>query len=148
MAWKTFPIKVVEIGMVTPSVLVLTFARADGERLEYAAGQFINIHFEHEGTPIHRSYSVANTPGSDSFQIAISPVEGGRATKLLFGLKIGDVIEGSGPYGRFVLRDDQPCRYIMAATGTGVTPYRAMLPLLEQRIEQGFKIDILLGVWR
>ena len=148
MAWKTFPVAVTGIEMETPSVLVLKFARADGEPLAYKAGQFLNIHFEADGTPVHRSYSIATPPGEEGFEIAVSPVEGGRATRLLFGLKVGDVIDGSGPYGRFVLRDDEPCRYIMAATGTGVTPYRAMLPALHERVAAGFTIDILLGIWR
>lgn len=148
MAWKTFPIRIVDKKMVTPSVLVLSFERDDGEAFDYVAGQFLNIHFDADGTPVHRSYSIANAPGGAFFEIAISPVKGGRATRLFFGLDRGDVIDASGPYGRFVLRDDEPCRYIMAATGTGVTPYRAMLPELERRVVQGFKIDLLLGIWR
>ena len=148
MAWKTFEVKVTDKRMITPSVLVLSFARVDGERLDYVAGQFINIHFEAAGQQIHRSYSIANPPGADSFEIAVSPVEGGRATNLLFGLDVGDALDVSGPYGRFVLRDDEPCRYILAATGTGVTPYRAMLPTLTERLDDGFTIEILLGIWR
>ncbi len=148
MAWKTFPIEVTGVEMVTPSVLVLSFAKSDGEPFEYVAGQFINIHFEAEGKLVHRSYSIACPPGRDTFEIAISPVKGGRATRLFFGLKVGDTLDASGPYGRFVMRDDEPCRYILAATGTGVTPYRAMLPELTQRVAQGFSIELLLGVWR
>ena len=148
MAWKTFPIEVTGVDMVTPSVLVLSFARCDGEPFEYVAGQFVNIHFEADGKLLHRSYSIACPPGGDAVQIAISPVEGGRATRLFFGLKVGDTLDASGPYGRFVLRDDEPCRYLLAATGTGVTPYRAMLPELTQRLARGFSIELLLGVWR
>lgn len=148
MAWKTFAVKVCETRMITPSVLVLTFERVDGEPLDYIAGQFVNIHFEADGLAVHRSYSIANPPGDGRFEIAVSPVEGGRATQLLFGLGPGDTLDVSGPYGRFVLRDDEPCRYLLAATGTGVTPYRAMLPELGRRLEAGFTIEILLGIWR
>lgn len=148
MAWKTFEVTLTEKRMITPSVLVLTFARADGEAFDYVAGQFINVHFEAAGQQIHRSYSIANPPGADCFEIAVSPVEGGRATRLFLNLEVGDKLDASGPYGRFVLREDEPCRYILAATGTGVTPYRAMLPELAQRVSDGFTIEILLGVWR
>lgn len=148
MAWKTFKVTLCETRMITPSVLVLTFERADGEALDYIAGQFINIHFEAAGQAIHRSYSIANPPGEKRFEIAVSPVAGGRATELLFGLTPGDTLDVSGPYGRFVLRDDEPCRYILAATGTGVTPYRAMLPELARRVAAGFTIEMLLGIWR
>ncbi|MCZ6827044.1 MAG: FAD-binding oxidoreductase [Gammaproteobacteria bacterium] len=148
MAFKIFPMRVTDSRHVTPSILQLSFERDDGEKIEYQAGQFINIHFENDGKKIHRSYSIANTPGGEWLEIAMSPVEGGRATRLLSGLSVGDVIEGSGPYGRFILKDDEPTRYVMLATGTGVTPYRAMLPLLEERIARGFSVDVLLGIWR
>ncbi|MDH3589978.1 MAG: FAD-binding oxidoreductase [Gammaproteobacteria bacterium] len=148
MAWNTFPLTVVGVDMITPSVLSLTFERSDGEPFEYKAGQFINIHFEADGQAVHRSYSVATPPDGGAFDIAISPVKDGRATTLLFGLKVGDTIDASGPYGRFILRDDEPCRYILAATGTGITPYRAMLPELKELLAKGFTVDILLGIWR
>jgi ferredoxin-NADP reductase len=74
-------------------------------------------------------------------------VEGGFATVKLQGLNPGDMVEASGPYGRFVLRDDPPCRYLLVATGTGVTPYRAMLPRLREMLAAGdYRVDLLLGV--
>ncbi len=148
MAFKIFPLRLLESRHVTPSILHLAFARDDGEEIEYKAGQFINIHFESDGKMIHRSYSIANEPGGEALEIAMSPVEGGRATRLLSELTAGDVIDASGPYGRFVLRDEEPTRYVLVATGTGITPYRSMLPLLEERITQGFSADVLLGIWR
>lgn len=148
MAFKTFPMRLLESRHVTPSILHLVFTRDDGEAFAYQAGQFINIHFEYDGKLIHRSYSIANPPGDDYVEIAMSPVENGRATKLLSGLSVGDTILASGPYGRFILKDDEPTRYVLVGTGTGVTPYRSMLPLLEKRIDQGFSVDVLLGIWR
>ena len=65
----------------------------------------------------------------------MSYVDGGAATALLSGLGEGEEVTASGPYGRFCLHDaDNNRRYLLVATGTGVTPYRAMLPLLEQQI--------------
>lgn len=148
MKWKTFPIRLEHSEHITPHIMRFIFQRADNEAFEYKPGQFINIHFEANGAPTHRSYSVANPPATDGhIEYAISPVENGLATELLFGLNPGDVIDASGPYGRFVLRDDEPCRYILAGTGTGITPYCAMLPQIRERIEQGFEFDLLLGVW-
>lgn len=134
--------------MITPSVLELAFRRADGTDLAYAAGQFLNIHFEYDGKLIHRSYSVASAPrAGETLDIAIAPVDGGRATGYLFDLKPGDEVQASGPFGRFVLRDDPPCRYVLVGTGTGITPYRAMLPGLADRLASGeYSVELLLGV--
>ena len=150
MTIKTYPLQVERTSQLTPSILEVAFRRADGEPFGHIAGQFMNIHIETNGEMAQRSYSVATPPGRDGIvEIAVSPVQGGLATDLLFGLRPGDRITASGPYGRFVLRDDPPCRYVLAGTGTGVTPYRAMLPELERRIAGGqFQVELLLGVWR
>jgi len=151
MTLKTFPLQVERTTAITPTIIEVAFRRADGEPLVYTAGQFLNIHIETAGGPAQRSYSIATAPGSEQgvVAIAVSPVEGGLATELLFGAKPGDRIVASGPYGRFVLRDDPPGRYVLAGTGTGVTPYRAMLPELERRVASGqHRIELLLGVWR
>lgn len=134
--------------MITPSVLELSFRRADGEDLGYVAGQFLNIHFEADGKPTHRSYSIASAPREGgTLDIAVAPVEGGRATRYLFGLEVGDEVSASGPFGRFVLRDDPPCRYVLVGTGTGITPYRAMLPGLADRLANGeHTATMLMGV--
>jgi ferredoxin-NADP reductase len=150
MKWKTFPMRLAWARDVTPTVRHFAFRREDGEPFEFTAGQFINLHWTHEGDPIHRSYSVANPPGvSELVEIAVAPVEGGFATEQLFRLEPGDPVSASGPYGRFVLRDDPPCRYVLAATGTGVTPYRSMLPQIRLLLDAGHhSVHLLLGVRR
>ncbi|NGP52940.1 FAD-binding oxidoreductase [Thioalkalivibrio sp. XN8] len=149
MAIDTFPVELAWRRHVTPHVLHLAFRRADGTALPFVPGQFLNLHFATEAGGTHRSYSIANPPGPDGLlEIAMSPVPGGLASLALAALQPGDVIEASGPYGRFVLRDEAPCRYVLVGTGTGITPYRAMLPQLQERLAAGFRVQILLGVWR
>ncbi len=147
MSWTLFPLTLVRSVSITPTILHLELQCE--EPLEYTPGQFLNIHFENDGKSIHRSYSIANPPNKNGIlEIAVSPVEGGRATELLFGLSPGDRIDASGPYGRFVLREDAKCRYVLVGTSTGVTPYRAMLPELRDRIaNRGFNAELLIGVW-
>lgn len=148
MAFETFPAVVTEARRITPTVLCLGFRRQDGQHLDFKPGQFINVHFTDADGDTHRSYSVACPPGGGQFEIGVSPVPGGRATAYLFGLKPGDVVSISGPYGRFVLRDDPPGRYLLVGTGTGLTPYRAMLPELASRRDQGqaTSVELVAGV--
>jgi len=139
--------------MIAPSVAHLSFVRDDGQPLDYIPGQFVQVHFEYaDGTPARRSYSLATihdhalAPG-EAVDIAVSYVQGGAATALFEGLPIGNQITASGPYGRFcLLPADANRRYLLIGTGTGITPYRAMLPLIEQLMAQrGVEVVLLQG---
>ena len=153
MAIVHFPLKLVSRRMLAPSVAHLSFARADGQPLDFVPGQFVQVHFQYgDGTPTKRSYSLATVhdhalgPG-EAVEIAVSYVPGGAATALFEGLEIGGTVDASGPYGRFCLMPaDANRRYLLIGTGTGVTPYRAMLPLLEKAItERGVEVVLLFG---
>lgn len=149
MAIKTFPLILKWAHMETSNVRHLAFATEDGQAFNFTPGQFISIHFEHEGKMLRRSYSIASIPGkTDLIEIAISYFAGGAASEYLFNLEPGTEIQASGPFGRLVLRDEQPKRYIMVATGTGVTPYRSMLPELNQRLNADANLEVIvyLGV--
>jgi ferredoxin-NADP reductase len=126
----------------------LGFVREDGQTMAYTPGQFITLHLPYADKVLRRSYSIATIPGAGrEVQIAVTHVEEGRATGLLFGMQPGERVEATGPFGRFVLRDDPPGRYILVATGTGVSPYRAMLPQLAERLDgERYRGILLLGV--
>ena len=148
-----FPLKLVSRRMLAPTVAHLAFTRDDGQPLDYIPGQFLQVHFDYaDGTATRRSYSLATIhdhalgPG-ELVEIAVSYVPGGAATALFENLAIGDTVEASGPFGRFCLQPrDANRRYLLIGTGTGVTPYRAMLPLLEQAMaERGVEVVLLFG---
>ncbi|MBW8311478.1 MAG: ferredoxin--NADP reductase [Rhizobium sp.] len=148
-----FPLRLVGSRMLAPSVRHLAFARDDGQPLDFIPGQFIQVHFNYpDGTPTKRSYSLATMhdhalgPG-EAIEIAVSYVPGGAATALFEALDEGQQIQASGPYGRFCLMPaDANRRYLLVATGTGVTPYRAMLPKLAELIaSRGIDVVLLFG---
>lgn len=134
--------------MLTPRVRQLSFRREDGQAFAYGPGQFITLHMPWEAMELRRSYSVATIPGSsDEIQVAVTHVEGGRATQLLYGMQPGAPVQATGPFGRFVLRSDPPARYLLIATGTGVSPYRAMLPQLGTLLDgNNYSAVLMLGV--
>ncbi len=128
--------------MLAPAVRHMVFERADGLPFAFVPGQFIQVHFHYDdGKPTKRSYSVGTIGHGDAtpvarIEIAVSYVEGGAATNLLANLETGGTIDASGPYGRFCLMyTDTNRRYLLVATGTGVTPYRAMLPLIARLVQ-------------
>ena len=147
-----FPLRLVASRMLAPSVRHLEFERADGVAFAFVPGQFVQVHFHYpDGKPTKRSYSVATIGDGGGtpvgrVEIAVSYVDGGAATALLANLKEGDSIDASGPYGRFCLMDaDANRRYLLVATGTGVTPYRAMLPQFERLTARGAEVALVYG---
>ena len=148
-----FPIRLVQLRQLAPTVFHYVFRRADGQSLEFIPGQFIQVHFDlADGTSTKRSYSLATRRdrakyAHDTVSFAVSFVPGGRATALFESLQAGDELQCSGPYGRFVLNErDTNTRYLLIGTGTGITPYRAMLPQLKQLMdERGISVSLLQG---
>ena len=137
--------------MISPKVKHFVFQCDLPSQFVYAPGQFITIHFEHEGKALKRSYSIANEPRQDNqIELAAGYFENGPGTELLYNLKPGDRVNISGPFGRLTLKDELPGRYILVATSTGITPYRAMLQELGKRMElnPNLRVVILEGIQR
>jgi ferredoxin-NADP reductase len=117
--------------LLTPRVRTLSFRREDGLPSRFVPGQSITLHLPWQGTELPRSFAIATIAGeSDGLEVAVTEI-GGRASEILSSLQPGARLAASGPSGRFVLEPDPPARYLLIATGTGVVPYRAMLPALK-----------------
>jgi ferredoxin-NADP reductase len=150
---EQFQLRLADSFMLAPSVRHLSVERADGQPLAFVPGQLLQVHFNYDdGKATKRSYSLATMhdhelgPG-ESVQIAVSYGAGGAATANFTALDEGQQIEASGPFGRFCLGgNDANRRYLLIGTGTGVTPYRAMLPQLAQLMQQrGVEVVLLFG---
>lgn len=143
MARTPFKLVLESVSDLAPGVKHFAFMRDDGETLDFVPGQFVQMFFEHAGETVRRSYSIASVPGRDrSVDIAVSAVVDGIATRHFWALEPGDALEALGPFGRLVLRDEPAQRYCLVATGTGVTPYRAMLPQIAERLTSGQMRDV------
>lgn len=144
MQITTFPIVLENTYMASPQVKHFVFKCSHSPAFNYLPGQFITILFEHEGKPLRRSYSIANAPKQDNrIEFAAGYVAGGPGTDLLFNLNQGDTIQIMGPFGRLILKEEIPNRYILVSTSTGVTPYRAMLMELQKRLENHPELHIV-----
>lgn len=121
-------LELVDAKVLSPEVRWLAFRRLEGPPIEYVAGQYVNL-FAPDGT--FRSYSMCASPMAsdpDRIELAVTRVAEGAMSRALHALPIGRVVEADGPWGLFTLaRAPREASKLFVATGTGVTPIRAML---------------------
>lgn len=97
------------------------------ELVKFAPGQFVSLSAQIGGETITRAYSLVSPEGGTRFELCLNRVENGLFSPYLFNLAPGDSVEMGSPLGTFTLRE--PARdSIFIATGTGIAPFRAMLP--------------------
>ncbi len=109
--------RVKSLERLSPELIRLSVALADGERIRFSAGQYVNIILP-DGQ--RRAYSFANAPGNDAdIELQVGLVPGGRFTGHVFNeMQVGDSLCLEGPLGRFTLRESElPILFVAGATG-------------------------------
>ena len=147
---KNFELSLTNTYMLNDRMRHLEFKLLTNESLNYIPGQFISLLIEKNSEIIRRNFSIANAPNNTKLEIAATFVPNGIASTTLWNMKVGDHINASGPFGIFVLKPEEFIgikRCILVATGTGVTPYRAMLGSIKKILSnQTIEFILLLGV--
>ncbi|MEO8331972.1 MAG: CDP-6-deoxy-delta-3,4-glucoseen reductase [Gallionella sp.] len=123
---KTLPCRVQKMQRPAPDVMVLSLKLPANERLQFMAGQYIDILLKDHKA---RSFSLANAPHDDEFlELHIRNIAGGAFTRHVFEtMKERDILRFKGPLGTFFLRDDSDKPIIFVASGTGFAPIKAMI---------------------
>ncbi|MFW5741269.1 MAG: DUF481 domain-containing protein [Myxococcota bacterium] len=137
--------KLVRARILTPVVRELTFD--PGPDFDFEPGQWVSFRIPApEGEDLARSYSIASAPRSDGhFDIAVTRVEEGPGSNYLHGLQVGAEMTISRAQG-FFTQDEFERPAILVATGTGVSPFRAILQALQEQGEFSHPVYLLLGV--
>jgi CDP-4-dehydro-6-deoxyglucose reductase len=123
---KTLPSRIEKLEQLAPDVMVIHLKLPASERLQFLAGQYIDILLK-DGKK--RSFSLANAPHDDALlQLHVRHVPGGLFTDQVFStLKARDILRFNGPHGSFYLREDSPKPMILLAGGTGFAPIKAIV---------------------
>jgi CDP-4-dehydro-6-deoxyglucose reductase len=123
---KTLPCRVQEMHRPAPDVMVLSLKLPANERLQFMAGQYIDILLKDQKS---RSFSLANAPHDDKFlELHIRNIAGGEFTRHVFEtMKVRDILRFRGPLGTFFLREDTDKPIIFVAGGTGFAPIKAII---------------------
>ena len=123
---KTLPSRIERLQRLAPDVIELGLRLPASERLQFLAGQYIDILLK-DGK--RRSFSLANAPHDDDLLLLhIRHVPGGFFTEQVFStLKVRDILRFNGPHGAFYLREESAKPIIFVAGGTGFAPIKAMV---------------------
>lgn len=101
----------------TPDVVTLYFT-VDGRPLDHTAGQYITVYFDETDIKQGKAYSLSSTPGDQYSSITVKKI--GLFSGKLHGLRVGDRLTISRPYGFFYAHQDMPI--IAIAAGVGIAP--------------------------
>lgn len=123
---KNLPARVQDIEALTHDIMRLRLKLPDSERLQFLAGQYIEILLK-DGR--RRAFSMANAPHDDAFiELHIRLVPGGEFTHTVFEeMKPKAMLRIEGPLGAYYLREDSAWPVILMGGGTGFAPLKGML---------------------
>ncbi len=113
---------VTEIQPLAPSVLQLTISFEDP--FAFQPGQWVNFRFP-EG--VSRAYTIASAPQRpEAVQICVR-VGGGKGGEALRNLEAGAQISVEGPYGDFLLPENDTRPVVFLAGDVGIAPIRSIV---------------------
>lgn len=132
--WKGFKEYIVD-KIVTEAEDVKSFyiTLKDKSKLpEFIPGQFIALRLKNEDETYSkiRQYTLSHKYNGQYYRVSIKREENGDFSKRICDtVKVGDVIEGTMPVGKFVLKDnDAPV--VLIGAGIGITPMITMAEAL------------------
>ncbi|SOD40353.1 CDP-6-deoxy-delta-3,4-glucoseen reductase [Nitrosovibrio sp. Nv4] len=123
---KMLPCRVHKLERVAPDVMIISLKLPANERLQFLAGQYIDILMKNGK---RRSFSLANAPHDDELlQLHVRNYRGGAFAEHVFTqMKEKDILRFEGPLGTFFLREDSDKPIIFVASGTGFAPVKSIL---------------------
>ena len=134
MPIKTLPCRVQKMERPAPDVMMLHLKLPANERLQFLAGQYIDILMK-DGK--RRSLSLANAPHDDVLLQLHLRNYGGPFSDYVFNrMKEKDILRFEGPLGTFFLREDSDKPIILLASGTGFAPIKA---IVEHALHKGIR---------
>ncbi|HKI88304.1 MAG TPA: FAD-binding oxidoreductase [Draconibacterium sp.] len=131
--------KVLNIRILTENTFVVTLPKS---RFTFLAGQHISLSIM--GDYQSREYSIYSAEEGNNLEVLVKEVEGGYFSPKLKHLKIGDMVEVHGPFGKFGLdiQKQESHKHIFIASGTGIAPFHSMVksyPDLDYQLIHGVR---------
>ena len=121
---KLLKAKLTKITDITPSVRELFLDYVEPTSFKFKAGQFVMLHLpQADGKIAQRAYSVASPDHvTDKMNLVIKYYDLGVASTWVKGLKGGEEINYTGPFGKFTFSEPAAEQVVFVCTSTGVAP--------------------------
>ncbi len=123
---RMLPARVQSRELLTDNIAKLKLILPKGQRLQYLAGQYIDILIPGGK---RRAFSLASPPhDEEALELHVRHVAGGDFSEYVFNaMPERAIVRFEGPLGTFFLREDSSRPILMMAGGTGYAPLKAML---------------------
>ena len=109
----------------TPDTFTQDFLPLDGKPFINRPGQFTVVRVGDTG--VCRPYTVSSTYGISEFvNTTVCRVPGGLASNWITTVPVGETVYLADPMGDFVCDDDPMTKFLLVATGSGITPVLSM----------------------
>lgn len=130
---RTLPARVESLDKYTPEVMRLRLKLPRAARLQFLAGQYIDVLLPGGK---RRAFSIASAPSQQEFiELHVKHVSGGGFTSHVFDdMQLKEILRIEGPLGTFFIRRDSARPLVLMGGGTGFAPLKSMI---EELIETG-----------
>jgi Na+-transporting NADH:ubiquinone oxidoreductase subunit F len=134
---RQYQAHVIGLRDLTYDIKEVTLKLANGEKIDFKAGQFIQFEvppYALTDDAVYRAYSLASSPSvHDRVELEMRLVPNGICTTYVHKyLKVGDEVTLNGPYGEFHLNDSER-EIICVAGGSGMAPIKSILLRLNEQ---------------
>jgi CDP-4-dehydro-6-deoxyglucose reductase, E3 len=123
--------RVTEMERLAPDVMRLWLELPPGEKIQFEAGQYIQVLLENGE---RRAYSFANAPHNEGrIELHVRRIPGGRFSGHVFqAMQVGDTLRFEGPFGDFHLSENES-PILLVAAATGFAPVKSIVEDALQR---------------
>jgi ferredoxin-NADP reductase/uncharacterized protein YcbX len=145
----TGKLRVTHVIEESPDVRTFRLAAADGGELpfDFLPGQYLTLHTVVGDVQRRRSYTIASSPTRrDACELTIKVhTEGIVSRHLHERIRCGDLLDASGPDGRFIFTGGEAEGVVLIGAGVGITPLMSKVRYLTDRRWPG-RIDLVYSV--
>jgi ferredoxin-NADP reductase len=139
--WKG-QLRVGSIVAETPSVKTFRLLPVSGGGVlpfTFVPGQFLNVAFWIGGARMNRSYSISSSPTQREYvELTVRREPRGAVSRHIVDLlRVGGLIEASGPVGKFTFDGTEAESIVLIAGGVGITPMMSITRYLTERSWSG-----------